>query len=73
MIDEQQRCDKFEKMVGGVKRAQRLLSIWNNSYSCGTKLDFLVARGKTREQVFEMRARAEGFTDKQIQCFHKLS
>ncbi len=70
--DERAMQEKFEDLCGGVKRAERLNWIWNNSYPVGTQYDFMMKRGKTKRQVFEEKAKAEGFSDKQIQCFMEL-
>jgi hypothetical protein len=62
-MDEQEANDKFVRMVGGVKKADRLQQIWNMSYP---------HHKKTREEDFRERAKGEGFTDKQIEAFLKL-
>ena len=64
--------EQFEELVGGVVKAERLMRIWNNSYKCGTKYDFLMGRGRTKEQVFERKAKSEGFTEQQISYFYQL-
>jgi hypothetical protein len=50
-------------MVGGVKRADRLQQIWNMSHP---------HYKKSREEDFREKAKAEGYTDKQIDFFLKL-
>jgi len=50
-------------IVHGVRRADRLQEIWNMSYPM---------YHLTKEQVFRERAKAEGFTDKQIDTFLAL-
>jgi len=70
--DEQAMTDKFEELCGGVKKAQRLLYLWQNSYPVGDKLDMLYGRGLTKAQVFERAAKREGFTDEQIDYFYNL-
>jgi hypothetical protein len=62
-MDEQEANNRFVRLVGGVKRADRLQQIWSMSYP-GYK--------KSREEDFRERAKAEGFTDKQIEAFLKL-
>jgi len=62
-VTEQEANDRFVRMVHGVKRADRMQVIWRNSYP------FM---NKTKEQVFRESAKAEGFTDKQIDAFLKL-
>jgi len=67
--DEQAENDKFVRMVHGVRRADRLQEIWNMSYpkgNCG------MMKGQTKEEVFREHAKAEGFTDKQIDAFLAL-
>jgi hypothetical protein len=59
-------------LIGEVSKLERLMQLWKNSYPCGTKLDFLYGRGRTKEQIFERKAKTEGFTDKQIECFYEL-
>lgn len=70
--DETAMQEQFEELVGGVAKAESLMRIWNNSYKNGTKYDFLMGRGKTKEEVFEAKAKAEGFTQQQINCFYEM-
>jgi hypothetical protein len=70
--DERQMQENFEILCGGVSRAERLSSIWDNSYPCGTQMDFLYGRGVTKRQSFEKKAKAEGFTQEQIDFFYAL-
>ena len=70
--DERKMTEYFENLVGGVSRAERLQRIWNNSYSFGTQSDMIVGRGKTKREVFESKALADGFTYEQIECFYEL-
>jgi len=62
-LTEQELNDKFVRMVHGIKRADRLQQIWNMSFPYYKK---------TREEEFRERAKAEGYTDKQIDFFLKL-
>ena len=62
-LDEQELNDRFVRMVGGVRRADRLQEIWRNSFP---------HYKKTREEDFREKAKAEGFTDEQIDFFLKL-
>ena len=71
-MDEQEANDRFVRLVGGVKRADRLQQIWNMSYPHGTELDKLWGRYVSREDDFRRRAKAEGYTDKQIDAFLNL-
>jgi hypothetical protein len=50
-------------MVGSVKRADRLQQIWNMSHP---------HYKKSREEDFREKAKAEDYTDKQIDFFLKL-
>lgn len=70
--DEAAMQEHFEHLVGGVAKAERLLWLWKNSFKSGTKYDFLMGRGKIREEVFEAKAKAEGFTQNQIECFYEM-
>jgi len=72
--DEKAMQEQFEELCGGVKRAERLMWIWNNSYQIGTKYDQVFKTGfhHTKRQVFDLKAKKEGFTDEQIQCFLEL-
>ena len=73
--DEQAENDKFVDMVGGTAKADRMMQIMNNSYPVGTQYDKLMKNGqhKTKEQVFAIKAKRAGFTNKQIQAFLSLS
>jgi len=62
-MDEQEVNDRFVRLFHGVKRADRLQQIWNNSFP---------RFRMTREEVFRREAKSEGFTDKQIDAFLKL-
>jgi hypothetical protein len=61
--DEQAENDAFVRMVHGVKRADRIQQIWNNSFP---------QFGKSREEVFRENAKREGFTDLQVNRFLDL-
>ncbi len=69
--DEQKMTEQFEDLIGRV-RAEQLLQIWKNSYPLGTRYEFLFGKGKTRVQVFEEKAKQEGFTDEEIIAFQDL-
>jgi len=71
MMTEQEKTDAFVCLVGGVQRADRLMWIWNNSYSQGTEYDrlFYPRRHKTREEVFKLRAKKERFSEDEISAF----
>lgn len=70
--DETLMQEQFENLVGEISKAERLMQLWNNSYPVGTKLDFLYGRGRTKEQIFERKAKTEDFTQEQINCFYEL-
>jgi len=67
MRDEQALTDRFERLCGSIQRAQRLLCVWKNSYASKHPNP---RWSKTKAQIFEAKAVAEGFTRKQIQAFY---
>jgi hypothetical protein len=67
--DELVDTSAFEVYVGGANKAQRLMSLYNNSYPNGTALDRLYGRAKTKEQVFEVKAKGEGFSAEHVSAF----
>lgn len=71
-IDEQATQDDFVELVGGTAKADRLMNIYNNSYPSGTAYDRLQGRGKTKDEVFQAKAKREGYTDEQIEAFFML-
>jgi hypothetical protein len=54
MITEQEKQDHFIRIVGGIKKADRLQQIWNQSYP-----HYKISRGED----FRARAKAEGFAE----------
>ena len=62
MKDEQTLTDEFESACGCVSHAQRLFKIYKDSYK---------THNQTKEQVFEAKAKAQGFTQKQIQALYR--
>lgn len=68
-IDEETLQEEFTSAVGGVKKADRLQYIWNNCCPHSTNNMF---RPITKEDDFRRQAKAEGYTDKQIDMFLKL-
>lgn len=74
MMTEQEKNDAFVCLVGGIRRADRLMWIWNNSYPHGTEYDrlFYPRRHKTRKQDFKSRAKKEGFSGDEISAFLAL-
>jgi len=73
-VDETERQAAFVGLVGRHARAERLQRIWNNSYPSGTAYDriFSPGRYRTKEQVFRLKARREGFKDNEISSFLEL-
>jgi hypothetical protein len=73
-LTEQERQDRFIKLVGGTARADELMRIWNNSYPHGSEYDRMMRNGLglTKEQAFERSAIARGFTKRQINAFRLL-
>lgn len=69
MKDEAEELERFIDAVGGSVRANKLQSIWNNSYPHSTSNIF---REVTKEDDFRRQAKAEGFTDLQIDMFLRL-
>jgi hypothetical protein len=71
--DEQAENDAFVRLVGGIKRADRIQQIWRDSYPEGFGGKGLgMNRGKPKEEVFRENAKKEGFTDQQINRFLDL-
>jgi hypothetical protein len=60
MIDEQERTDAFERACGSIARAQRLHSIYKNTYGNGP------VYGPSKIDRFRRKAEADGFTDAQV-------
>ena len=73
-IDEQESQAMFEDAVGGVKKAERMQRLWNDSYPCGTKYDKTFKTGfyHSKEQIFAIKAKRDGFTQEQIDMFLTL-
>ena len=71
---EAEKHAAFEEAVGGVSKAEQMQRLWNNSYPVGTKYDYSMKTGvyRSKEQVFWIKAKREGFTDKQIKMFLSL-
>jgi len=62
-LDEQELNDRFVRLCGGVRKADRLQAIWSFSYP---------RHGKSREETFRETAKSEGFTERQIKAFLNL-
>jgi hypothetical protein len=71
-VDEQAAQDMFEDMCGGVSQAEHLMRISQNSYPTGTKYDFLMGRGRTKEENFRISAKEAGYTESTIDFFLAL-
>lgn len=70
--DEQRKTEEFERLCGGVAKAQELFSIYKNSYRRGTNYDFAMGGGASKETVFIKKALARGFTLAQCQALLDL-
>ena len=68
MKDEQLMTESFEELVGGVSKARQLFNLYKNSHSHNP----LYGEKRTKQQVFETKAKNEGFTNEQIQFFYEL-
>jgi hypothetical protein len=73
-VDEQISTDMFEEAVGGAKRAEHLQYIWNNSFPVGTEYDRKMRERyyHSKEDMFRLKAKREGYTDEQIEMFLSL-
>jgi hypothetical protein len=71
---EAEKHEAFEDAVGGVSKAEQMQRLWNDSYPCGTKYDKTFKTGfyRSKEQVFWIKAKREGFTQEQIDMFLSL-
>ena len=67
MREEQALTDRFERLCGSIERAQRMLRPWQESYANKHPNP---RWSKTKEQVFEAKAKEEGYTRKQIQAVY---
>ena len=74
VVDEQEKQDRFEELVGSVQRATRIQAIWNNSYPHGTEYDktFKTGHYRSKEDDFKRKAKSAGFTDREITAFLNL-
>ena len=68
MRTEQEEQDEFLQELGETRSLQ-LQNIWNNSYPHSTSNIF---KKITKEDDFRRQAKADGFTDKQIEMFLRL-
>jgi hypothetical protein len=65
--------DEFGEALG-IKRAERLMRIYQDSYPQGTQYDKTMRTGhyKSTSDVFKIRAKREGYTDKEINWLLRL-
>ena len=70
--DEQLMTEHFEYLVGGKVNATRLLELWKLSRAEGPQLGIMRGRGRTKKDMFAKRAKDEGFTQEQLDCFYEL-
>ena len=68
--DEKATHEAFVAFVGGIDRADRLLTIWRNSYEGIRPSPF--ARAATKVKMFRRKATAEGFRKREIEAFLSL-
>ena len=66
-MNEQEKQDRFIELIGGIRRADRLQMIWNNSYPVSTLYGQI-----TKEEIFKRNAIKEGYTKKEIEAFLNL-
>jgi len=67
--DEQATQDAFVEFVGGTRRADQLSRIAKDSYPHGMLGSPYY---QTREEVLRLKAKNEGFTDKEVDAFLML-
>ena len=72
MKTEQERQDEFVSIVGGTRRADKLSKISQTSYPTSSWSYQLGYHQMSRKDVFIARAKREGFSDKEINCFLAL-
>jgi hypothetical protein len=69
MYDEPREQERFIRLVGGTRKADRIMQLWGQSYPHSTSNIF---KPVTKEDDFRSKALSEGFTKKQIESFLKL-
>ncbi len=72
MKTEQERQDDFVELVGGSRRADRLMKISQDSYPMSSWSCELGHHKISREEVFRNKAKREGFNDREINSFLAL-
>ena len=68
--DEDATMRAFEEYVGGVRRAERLMYLWNNTYP-GIRVS-VFDPPKSKSEIFRKKAKGEGFTDNEADAFLML-
>lgn len=73
-MDEDERCRKLEDLCGGIRRAERLQSIWNSSYpraSCSYQSTMPPDEQArlSRIGMFVQHAELAGFSNEAIDLF----
>jgi hypothetical protein len=71
-MDEQERTDAFVALAGGRANADRIDRVWKESWPHGTALDRLYGTALSKEEVFRLKAKREGFSAKVIDAFLAL-
>jgi len=71
-MTEQERQDDFVELVGGYRRAERLMHISQDSYPSSSWNLKLGHHRISKEAVFRNKAKRECFSDKEINCFLAL-
>jgi len=68
-VDEQAATDMFEEAVGGVKKAEQMMGLWNNTFKTDMRPQ---GRLHTKEELFRTKAITEGFKDEHVDLFLAL-
>lgn len=73
-MDEQEKCDKFENLVGGPERAFRLLRLYHASANPIGRWAFFSEKEKRAARLtsFRKSAKQNGYTAEQIEFFLDL-
>jgi hypothetical protein len=72
MKTEREQQDEFVQLVGGMARAERLSRISQDSYPMPSWSIGLGHHKVSGKEVFRNKAKREGFSDKEINCFLAL-
>ena len=68
-MTEQERQDYFVRVVGGRQKAEKMHRLWQNTYPRYCSLNDGYPKQHTKQEVFLVKAKEEGFTKKQIDAF----